>query len=235
MRKITTLLAMLLCSFAYSQETSLTLSLQDSSVFTAVLNGKTYADPSNVMNFHELRAGDQQLKVIKLLKTGSSIVEQPVFEGVINLPIGRATSAYIDKYNQFRVSGSQNQASSDGNNSSSAGSPDFVPNPQLINAYTQPTTNSVGMNDQQFAGQIELLKSMNTDQGRFQSAKGLVSLGTFNSNQIAEMMLTMDAEKHRVNLADYAYAFVTDKTNYGVVFNALRYPSSVNRLNRRLY
>ena len=68
---------------------------------------------------------------------------------------------------------------------------------------------------------------------RYQSAIGLVSISTISCNQLAEMMLTFQDEDYRVRLADRGQEFVSDPQNFSVVYNALRYPSSVRRLQRK--
>jgi hypothetical protein len=233
MRKLLLMIALVLPGFSYSQQTSLSLCLHDSSMFTAVLNGNIYNDPSNVMNFSDLPPGNQQLKVIKLLKTGNSIVEQPVFEGVINLKQGSDTKAYIDRYNQFRVSVTKNNDQEVQRNNRNT-QPYFVPDPSNINRNAQPVTTAGGMNNEQFAGQLETLKSINVEQERYRSATGLIALSTYSSNQLAEMMLLFNEEGNRVNLAAEGYDRVSDKNNFGVVYNSLRYPSSIKRLARKI-
>ena len=90
------------------------------------------------------------------------------------------------------------------------------------------------MNNGQFSAQLETLKSIKSETQRYRTASDFISLGTFNSNQIAEMMLTLSSEKNRIRLADFGQQYVTDKDNYGIVFNALRSPSSVRKLSKRL-
>lgn len=223
--------------FSFAQTASLTLSLQDSSLFTAELNGTSYSDASNVMNISRITPGPQKLKVIKLMQMGSSIVKKPVYDGTINLPAGKTTVAYIDQYNQFRISSTPPVSSTTSGSASQTGSnstPYFVPDPSAIKAYTQPKTTAQGMSNDQFAGKMEVLRSINQENQRYKTARDFISLGTYNSNQIAEMMLTLNNEHNRVNLADIGYEYAVDKENYGVVFNALRRPASVRRLTRRL-
>jgi hypothetical protein len=47
-------------------------------------------------------------------------------------------------------------------------------------------------------------------------------------------MLKFENENNRVQLADYALKYVVDPQNYGVVYNAIRSPRSIRRLNRKL-
>lgn len=234
-RFIQTALILMIVGIANAQTASLTLSLQDSSMFVVELNGVSYSDASNTMIISKLNPGIQKLKVIKLMQMGSSIVKKPVFEGSINLPANKTTVAYIDQYNQFRVSGSsaiENKQSQHQAGNSSSGN--FVPNPDNIDGYTLPETNRWGMKMESFSSQIETLNSISSESQRYKTAIGFVSIGTLNSNQIAEMMLTLTSEKNRIRLADFGQQYVTDKDNYGMVFNALTHPSSVRKLSRRL-
>jgi len=235
LRFFQTALILMSAGIAAAQTATLTLSLQDSSMFIAELNGVSYSDASNTMNISKLNPGAQKLKVIKLMQMGSSVVKKPVYEGSINLPANTNTIAYIDQYNQFKVSGNsaiENKQATNGSNNSQAGY--FVPNPNKINAFNQEKTTQLGMNNGQFSAQLETLKSINSETQRYRTASDFISLGTFNSNQIAEMMLTLSSEKNRIRLADFGQQYATDKDNYGIVFNALRKPSSVRKLSRRL-
>ena len=235
LRFFQTALILIIAGISNAQTASLTLSLQDSSMFIAELNGVSYSVASNTMNISKLNPGVQKLKVIKLMQMGSSIVKKPVFEGSINLPANKTTVAYIDQYNQFRVSGNSEIENKKAPNQSSNSNADyFVPKPDKIDAYTLPETNRWGMKIESFSAQIETLKSISSESQRYKTAIGFISIGTLNSNQIAEMMLTLSSEKNRIRLADFGQQYVTDKDNYGMVFNALRRPSSVRKLSRRL-
>jgi hypothetical protein len=235
LRFFQTALILLSAGITTAQTASLTLSLQDSSMFIAELNGVSYSDASNMMNISKLNPGVQKLKVIKLMQMGSSIVKKPVYEGSINLPANKTTIAFIDQYNQFRVSGnSEIENKKNQNQSSNSNAGNFVPNPDKIDAYTLPETNRWGMKIESFSAQIETLNSISSESQRYKTAIGFISIGTLNSNQIAEMMLTLSSEKNRIRLADFGQQYATDKDNYGVVFNALRSPKSVRKLSRRL-
>ena len=235
LRFFQTALILISAGITTAQTASLTLSLQDSSMFIAELNGVSYSDASNTMNISKLNPGVQKLKVIKLMQMGSSVVKKPVYEGSINLPANKTTVAYIDQYNQFRVSGSSVIENKQAQNKSGNSKADyFVPNPEKIDGYTLTETNRWGMKIESISSQLETLKSISSESQRYKTAIGFISIGTLNSNQISEMMLTLSSEKNRIRLADFGQQYVTDKDNYGVVFNALRSPSSVRKLSRRL-
>ena len=235
LRFFQTALIIINAGISNAQTASLTLSLQDSSMFIAELNGVSYSDASNTMSISKLNPGVQKLKVIKLMQMGSSVVKKPVYEGNINLPANKNTVAFIDQFNQFRVSGNSEIENKKAPNQSSNSNADyFVPKPDKIDAYTLPETNRWGMKIESFSSQIETLNTISSESQRYKTAIGFISIGTLNSNQIAEMMLTFSSEKNRIRLADFGQQYVTDKDNYGMVFNALRSPSSVRKLSRRL-
>ena len=89
LRFFQTALILISAGITTAQTASLTLSLQDSSMFIAELNGVSYSDASNTMNISKLNPGVQKLKVIKLMQMGSSVVKKPVYEGSINLPANK--------------------------------------------------------------------------------------------------------------------------------------------------
>lgn len=218
---------------AQAQYSSLSIHLQDSSLFVAELNSIPYNDASTEMYFHDLNPGNQKLKIIKLMRLGNSEVRKPVFEGVIQLDANRNTKAYIDAMNQFRILDKE-PIQSKGSSNGSANNYSWIPDERRIEKNQEPITTSRGMSNDQFKGMIDNLKSINNENDRLQSARGIVSISTISCNQLAEMMLLFDDESKRLNLAEYGSEFVSNPSEINVVFNALRYPSSVRRLNRRL-
>lgn len=230
--KYTIFFTILFCSFQINaQKASLRLSLHDSSLFVSELNGIIYNDPSTEMNFHSLNSGKQQLKVIKLMKLGNSEVRKPVFVGLIDLTDNRITQGVIDQMNQFKVINLLPIEEKSENNSGR--SHFWIPDARRIEKNQQPITNQQGMIDKQFVGMLENLKEIRNENDRYQSAIGLVSISTISCNQLAEMMLTFQDEDYRVRLADRGQEFISDPQNFNIVYNALRYPSSVRRLHRR--
>jgi len=63
------------------QSAALSISLFDSTLFVAELNGKMFDKPSTVMNFFELPQGERKLQVYKLMRKGNSEIRKSVFEG----------------------------------------------------------------------------------------------------------------------------------------------------------
>ncbi len=231
--KYTIFYIILFCTFHINaQKASLNISLHDSSLFVTELNGIFYNDPSTEMNFHALNSGKQQLKIIKLMKLGNSEVRKPVFEGLIDLADNRTTQGVIDPMNQFKVINLLPIEQKSDNNSGR--SHFWTPDARRIEKNQQPTTNQQGMNNNQFGGMLKNLKEIGNENDRYQSAIGLISISTMSCNQLAEMMLTFQDEDYRIILADRGQILVSDPQNFDIVFNALRFPSSVRRLYRRM-
>lgn len=214
-----------------AQNASLLISLHDSSLFISELNGIAYNDPSTEMGFHGLNDGKQKLKIVKLMKLGNSEVQKPVFDGIIDLSANRTTKAIIDPMNQFKIV--DLLAIEPKKDNYSNRSYYWIPDARRIEKNQQPVTNQQGMNNNQFAGMLENLREINNEGDRYQSAVGLISISTMSCNQLAEMMLTFQEEDYRIRLADQGQNNVSDPQNFDIVYNALRYPSSVRRLHRR--
>jgi len=231
------MLMKILLSFAFAcsslvAQPVLTLSLQDSSFFTAEINNQVFNEPLAIMNFYDLPAGNHQLKVYKILKTGNSIVKQPVYEGKILIDKNSSTIAYIDGFNQLKITGKT--AIIESSKTSSSSNQTEFPNPKNIPTNTQQTTDAQGMNNAQFKSLLGNLASIDVENERLKTAKGLISISTLKSSQIAEIMLQFEMESNRIYIADYSNKYVSDPQNYDIVYNAIRSPRSIRRLNRRL-
>jgi hypothetical protein len=201
----------------HSQSAALSISLYDSTLFVAELNGKMFDKPSTVMNFFELPRGEQKLQIFKLMRKGNSEIRKSVFEGHITLQDEVLTTAYIDSNNQFRVAATE---------------PIKSRKPKR-NETKQDNITKETVSRQQFEAVIENLVGTRDDSERLRAAENIISISTFSSRQIAEMMLLFESENRRIALANYAYRYVSDPHNFGEVHHSLRYPSSHRRLIRK--
>jgi len=217
------------CSTAIAQPV-ITLSLQDSSLFTAEIDNQSFNEPQSVMNFYDVPTGSHLLKIFKILKTGNSIIKQPVFEGKVKIDENFSLVGFIDRYNQLKIV--SNTAKS--NRNGTVNSQTEFPNPNNIPKNTQKTTDRQGINNDQFKGIIENLSTIEIESDRLKTAKGIISVSTIKSSQAAEIMLQFNRESNRIDIADFAKEYVADPENYGVVYNAIRSPRSIRRLDRRL-
>jgi hypothetical protein len=251
-----TLLSIVIALFIFkniskAQDAGLTLSYEDSTFISVILNGTSYDDAAPVMVFHNLRAGAHELKVFKWLQKGNSIVKQPVYEGQVMLEAGRMTELQINRFNQLVFKGSsvtettQNQRSQQIQQNQMMEAPGqfnqprFNPTPiqvqsqPRVDGFTSPNTTPNQMSNENLSAHLELLRSMPGERERLQTAKSLVSISSISSAQLAEMMKLFNVEQNRIRLADYGYDYVTDRLNFGVVYQTLSHPRSFRRLERR--
>jgi len=136
-----------------AQKSTLILTLHDSTFFTAELNDIVFDKPSKTMYFSNVNPGPAKLKVFKLMQRGNSTISQPVFEGTVNIPQQQEVSAYIDRFNQFRLFESVNLQNNRSQDQQTNGNQSFgmnMPDPNRIKPYQNPTTTNKGMNDVQF-------------------------------------------------------------------------------------
>jgi hypothetical protein len=74
------------------------------------------------------------------------------------------------------------------------------------------------------------LYSKQYDSDKLSMAKISTMSGNFNSQQVEDIMRTFINESSRLEYAEFAYAYVTDRANFGMVTNAFQYPSSAQDL-----
>lgn len=233
MRYITTfILGIFTFTSSHAQNAALSISLHDSAFFVCTIDGKEYKDPSQVVNLFDVAAGTHRVEIKKLKTMGKSTIEQPSYSGEISLESNVLSHFQVDRFNQIKLISKESYTSN--RKSSQTNSRVWVPDANKIPKNAQVVTDSKGMSNSKFAEQQEILKNNNNESQRFKLAQDMLSLGTLKSSQVAEMMLLFDTESHRVRLADEGQAHVTDPQNYSVVFEALRRPSSVRRLSRKL-
>ena len=235
MKTFTLLLFVLASINNWAQNAAIKINYEDSTLITVQLDGVSYSDPAPIIFINGLQAGEHQLKVFKLMKMGSSQVNQSVYDGFITLQTNMTKIFVINRYNQLRDVGSE-AINNTSENTESRDNPQgrFVPDPAKINSGTSAYTSGQGMSNNQWQQQLEMLRLNNSESSRNTSAKQLLSLYTINSNQLAELMLLFQNEQNRINLASFGFDYIVDKQNFGVVYNALRSPRSINRLDRRL-
>lgn len=203
-----------------AQQSAVSFCLADSSRFIFEFDGRSYDQPGNVAVLHRLQPGEHELKVKQIMQLGNSQVLKPRFEGRIQLDPQTETHAVIDQNNQFRISGTE------------ALEADQNRMPHRSDAAA--STTAMAMSAGAYRGLCDNLLQITNERDRFASAKSLIATSTLNAEQIAGILLYFDAESHRIDLAEMAYATVTDPQHYDAVYRAFRYPSSVYRLNRRL-
>lgn len=214
-------LSLILPMTTSAQNAGLTLSLSDSSMFTFSLGDKNYSTPGTVAVLHDLFAGTYKLKVIKRMRLGNSIVEQPVFDNEIFLEAGRHTDAIINQYNQFVIVATS-EKQQNGSQTRSLRSQDLS------------QTGQEGMESGQFSAFIGDLREIPQERKRFDTAKGRISLSTFNCSQLKLVMQEFESEDYRIRIAAEGSNRVSDPSNFDLIYTALRHQSSVRKLQRQI-
>jgi hypothetical protein len=227
------LFGLLLFQTIAAQSSGIKISYYDSTLITLQLGETEYNEPSVSFEINQIPAGDHKLKVFKLMQVGQSRIKQPVYDGVVSLPPNTVKFFVINRFNQLIDMGStitnQTAQSNEINRNRR-----FKPDPQRIDSRTADYTSTFAMSNNQWQQQLDIIRSLRTENDRFITARQLLPLYTINSNQLAELMLLMQNENHRIELASIGFDYVTDRQNFGVVYNALRTPRSIHRLDRRL-
>lgn len=114
---------------------------------------------------------------------------------------------------------------------------DLLPDGRLITRMIVPiydaapvyTHNPYAVN---FIDLKHVIASQNFDNTRLEIAKVAISQGYFTSAQIYEIMTLLTFESNRLELAKFAYQYVTDPENYYLVTRAFTFSSSADELMR---
>ena len=114
--------------------------------------------------------------------------------------------------------------------------PTVIPaNPHFTNNTCAPVTSAYPMNQADFTNGLNYIHNQNFESTRLTVAKQMLSGNWVTSDQVRQMMLQMNFEDSRIEIARFAYNRVVDPQNYFVVNNGFTFSSSVDQLNSYLF
>jgi len=86
-----------------------------------------------------------------------------------------------------------------------------------------------------FNSALSNIRNQNFESTRLTVAKQMLAGNWVTSDQVRQMMLQMNFEDSRIEIARFAYNRVVDPQNYYLVNNGFTFSSSVDELNRSLF
>ena len=98
-----------------------------------------------------------------------------------------------------------------------------------------PVHTAFPMSQMDFNSALSNIRNQNFESTRLTVAKQMLAGNWVTSDQIRQMMLQMNFEDSRIEIARFAYNRVVDQQNYYVVNNGFTFSSSVDELNRSLF
>ncbi len=197
----------------------LVISSWDNSQFSLQIDGYYYEAVSNEFSFNKIRPGLHKVKVYKYIYNGFSQINTLVYSGAIKVPVNAFVRARINRFGQVKVV----QVSPLDFPSSNNG---------LIiqEGLNAPSNLGYGMSYSRFSNLKQIISMQAFDSSRLKIARQAIQNNGISSNQLFELMMLLSFESSKLNLAKFAYPFVTDKENFFVVNNAFSFSSSINNL-----
>lgn len=249
-RIIFVLVAALVCSLvmgntkAVAQDLSvLHLKMYNEAPITIVLDGIRFKDIRPTFTIRNVPPGTHLLKVYKQKKNRWSM--RLVFMDYIKIPENREIFAYIDSDGRFRVHDAvplkvrpQNNPDdpyADDVQPQPRPRPDVAPDerPRTPDSNTQqPVQPAPGMADADFEQLRNSMKNQDYDDSRLSIAKQAISGKRLNCNQLGLLLDVMSFESSKLELAKFAYPYLTDKEAFNTVFNRFKFNSSIDELKK---
>jgi hypothetical protein len=225
MKNLTLLFAFILTGIAAQAkhfDSEMNLKLYDNAHFTVILDNNSYGGASNNFVFKNLKPGRHYLKVFRkhYKPYGHGSFSSLEYKGWITIPANKVLFAQINPYQQFSVVQSYAKHSYQTNyyynDYESYGDEDCEP----VNSYNSFDALKMTIEKQSF------------DQTKLKVAKQAIASNSFRAAQIKELMLLLDFDSNKLDLAKYAYGYTTDKHNYFMVNDAFDFDSSIHALDQ---
>ena len=101
----------------------------------------------------------------------------------------------------------------------------------VYNSNTTVAPNYNQNNNTDFQNLLNNLYSKQYDSDKLAMAKISTMSGNFSSQQVEDIMRSFSNESSRLEYAQFAYGYVIDRANFGIVTNAFMYPTTAQDLS----
>ncbi len=101
----------------------------------------------------------------------------------------------------------------------------------VMPGYNGPTGCAWPMDENQFASAYNSVASKDFDDSKLIIAKQIIGANCLTCNQVKEMMLLLDFEDNRLDLAKFAYGYTYDIGNYYILNDAFDFESTIEELD----
>lgn len=203
------------------QYSELHIRLQDNSQFTVLLDDISYPVPVSYFSIHKISPGYHQLTIL-------GAIQQPtnpphiLYSGSIFLPELSRIFAYIDPYRKVNFT-----TSSPINFQDNLYCPYTHLYPSLPGSQYRPES----FTEESFDKFKAYLTGITTFK-RLQLMKESIFFSNISSSQVAELMLLLDFEPERLELAKFAFSFTTDKSNYFLTYDSFIFSGTREELRK---
>ncbi|MEZ5173564.1 MAG: DUF4476 domain-containing protein [Bacteroidia bacterium] len=194
---ITGLLAI---STIYARESSMRITMQDSSFFICEIRGTDYDKPQQEIVVHHLNPGLCNIRIQKLMKSaGGRTIPIEVYNGDVFLEDGFAHHFVLDNNNSLNLFDKYSIR----NTTVKRSSKEFRTKPHISNA--------------RFNDEMSLLRAIRPEKRRYRVAMNMISTGMLTSNQINRMLTLFERPRLKMKIVEFGRIYVSDPSNYHAV------------------
>ena len=216
MKRIITLLfllsAMLIAKGNHNNST-LTLHMQNASLFTVVFDNVPYHQPVSTFSLNDVDPGCHQIAIYKMKRHGYyQSYPVRVYSGTIDIPAASIVNAVVRP-----------------NHLDLAVTPIYPPPAPVVNVPCHQPGYYV-MSEQEYQDLRYIISRKAFDSSRLAIAKDAIRNRPMNSRQIAGLMDLLSFDSSRLELAKYAYRYVADPSAYYLTYDEFTFESSVTEL-----
>ena len=219
------------------QTSDLTVQLEKNGLFTVVVNGQRQASNSNVFRFNRMAPGIHRIQVLRNNYWGSPAV---VYSGKIRVPRSSRVKATLTNRNQMRVSfrplahNGHHQNGGFGIVTSGTAPGYGYHNTQPV-VCAPPAPVHFGMAPFQFNRTREMMEDVPFDDDKLMIARQAIRLNGISAQQLLSLLRIMTFDSNKLQLAKFAYKFVSDPENYFILNDAFTFSSSIRELDNFIH
>lgn len=210
----------------------LTIRMWDYSIISVVFDGQVYDHYNTAYTISGINGGRHYMKVNRYFTTpngGVSSFPKMVFSGYITIRPGLSVDAMIDHNSRLVILSETSLTPANPYNNPYHNNPhDNYYTPYYNDGYASYS----GMNHYDFNELKAIVSNTSFDNTRLTICKQAISSNRISSSQVFELMTLLTFESNKLDLAKYAWFYVTDINRYYLVNNAFTFSSSIDELNR---
>jgi hypothetical protein len=223
--KILSLICLLIFSLQVNAS-NLFLRFYDNSVFTVIFNQSVSSYGCRNFQVNNLMPGTYPIEVYKQCPTSNTPCTFLIYTGMVTVPAASQILAYIDINNQLQAGGIIPYTSSFGY---STGQIDRF-------SYQSVSTPWFNLNDSTgYKKALAILVQTSNQKLNIIFLKHCIYFYGITSENLSKLMLTLDFDDDRLDLAVYAFGFVTDKENFFQVYDSFIFHGTKQELTNSLY
>jgi hypothetical protein len=202
------------------------LRLYDNSVFTVIFNQSVSSYGCRNFQVNNLTPGSYPIEVYKQCPSNSAPCTFPIYIGTVTIPAASQIMAYIDINNQLQA----------GNVIPFTGSFGYSNSQMDKFSYQTASIQWCNLNDSiGYKRALTILSQTSNQKINIIFLKHCIYFYGVTSERLSKILLTLDFDDDRLDLAIYAFGFVIDKENFFQVYDSFIFNGTRQELTDNLY